>query len=115
MTSCGVDPNDFLSNSSESESSDFSDDTEIFLESFASESDEEVQNDVIGREEYYLPVRSCESEERLCNPLSSTMDISIDEREMPFESLARESNSKVAGAQCKNQDAPERNSWRQKT
>lgn len=130
LASCGVDPKDTLPDSSESDSdgSDFSNDTEVSLESLSSETDEEINNSEFKNvkkkghwtEEHYPPLRTYERNARPAN--QPAVDMNADNREIPFNRLASESNSKEARKEFEksdkndhlneNHDTPERNSWR---
>ena len=132
LASCGVDPKDILSNSSESDGSDFSDDTEVSLESLDSDIDREVSNSEFKEvqkkghwtEEHYPPATNSERDARPDGSWTvQALDVNdADDREIPLESLVSESNSKVAQKEFEKtdksndwnecQDTPERDSWR---
>lgn len=132
LASCSVDPKDILSDSSESDGSDFSDDTEVSLESLDSDIDREVSNSEFKEvqkkgdwtEEHYPPATNSERDARPDDSWTvQALDVNdADNREIPFESLVGESNSKVAQKEFEKtdksddwnecQDTPERDSWR---
>ena len=135
LVSCGVVPNDILPGSSESDASDFSDDTEVSLESPVSGSDGEVENDEFqesrkkgyghGKGEHCPPVRNCERGARPDDgwTVKPTPDVNAPDREIPFECLPSENNYKVTREEFEkaqksdhrneHQETPERNCWRE--
>ena len=131
LISCRVDPKSILSDSSQSDGSDFSDDTEVSLESLDSDLDGEVNtNDLIevqkkGRwaEEHYRPATNSERDARPDDRWNvPVLDVNADNRETTLENVITESGSKVARKEfektdksngwSEDKDTPERNSWR---
>lgn len=131
LVSCGVDPKSILSDSSESDGSDFSDDTEVSLESVESDLDGEVNTNEFVEvqkkghwaEEHYRPATNSERDARPDGRWNVTaLDVNVYNREFSLENVVTESNSEVAREEfektdksndwSEGKDSPRRNSWR---
>ena len=135
LVSCGMHPNNILSGSSESDGSNFSDDTEDSLEGPVSDSDKDVDNNEFeepqkkgynhGKDEHCPPVWNCERDARPDDrwTVKPALDVKAGDKEIPYECLASKNNCKKTREEFEKahksdhlderQETPEWNCWRE--